>query len=89
VFLSHLKNFFPSYTSFSLPSFSVYYRPLQYKCSHHKCAKCYNGAGSSGGILFRCVGCPIAICEDCLDQDRYVLRVFLLFLMLMYYYLDT
>ena len=33
-------------------------------CPHHACAVCARKAAAVGGMLFRCVGCPSAFCED-------------------------
>jgi SWI/SNF-related matrix-associated actin-dependent regulator of chromatin subfamily A member 5 len=39
-------------------------------CPHHKCVYCYRSTASAGGMLFRCIGCLTAYCEDCLPQDE-------------------
>lgn len=39
-------------------------------CPHHKCCACYRSTAAAGGMLFRCVGCLTAYCEDCLPQDE-------------------
>lgn len=37
-------------------------------CTQHKCAGCARNTSAAGGLLFRCVGCLTAYCEDCLLQ---------------------
>jgi hypothetical protein len=37
---------------------------------HHKCVYCYRSTASAGGVLFRCIGCLTAYCEDYLPQDE-------------------
>ena len=39
-------------------------------CTQHKCAGCSRNTSAAGGLLFRCVGCLTAYCEDCLPQDE-------------------
>lgn len=39
-------------------------------CNHHKCSSCNRSTSAAGGLLFRCVGCMTAYCEDCLPQDE-------------------
>jgi SWI/SNF-related matrix-associated actin-dependent regulator of chromatin subfamily A member 5 len=39
-------------------------------CPHHRCAECNRPTASAGGLLFRCLGCLTAFCEDCLPQDE-------------------
>jgi hypothetical protein len=39
-------------------------------CPHHKCAACARSTAAAGGLLFRCVCCMTAFCEDCLSQDE-------------------
>lgn len=49
-----------------------------FSCPQHKCAKCERNSQEAGGMLFRCVVCPCAYCEDDVpteyegrqDQDR-------------------
>lgn len=38
-------------------------------CPHHKCGPCGRATAAAGGLLFRCTGCLIAYCEDCLPQE--------------------
>eukprot|EP00808_Paulinella_micropora_P030077 g69080.t1 len=35
-----------------------------FSCPHHSCAVCERKANEAGGLLFRCVVCPCAFCED-------------------------
>eukprot|EP01090_Pellita_catalonica_P015190 TRINITY_DN4049_c0_g1_i1.p1 TRINITY_DN4049_c0_g1~~TRINITY_DN4049_c0_g1_i1.p1 ORF type:complete len:696 (-),score=185.24 TRINITY_DN4049_c0_g1_i1:45-2132(-) len=35
-----------------------------WSCSQHRCCECLRPASLAGGILFRCVSCPEAFCED-------------------------
>lgn len=39
-------------------------------CPHHRCVDCNRPTASAGGLLFRCLGCLTAYCEDCLPQDE-------------------
>jgi SWI/SNF-related matrix-associated actin-dependent regulator of chromatin subfamily A member 5 len=39
-------------------------------CPHHRCTECNRPTASAGGLLFRCLGCLTAYCEDCLPQDE-------------------
>lgn len=39
-------------------------------CPHHRCTECSRSTASAGGLLFRCLGCFTAYCEDCLPQDE-------------------
>lgn len=36
----------------------------QWMCPHHLCATCGRGTSAAGGLLFRCISCPSAFCED-------------------------
>eukprot|EP00605_Chrysophyceae_sp_TOSAG23-4_P000663 GSChrysophyteH1.ASY1.ANO1.745.1 assembled CDS len=40
-----------------------------YFCSHHKCHGCKKNTAEAGNLLLRCIGCPLAFCEDCADWD--------------------
>jgi hypothetical protein len=35
-----------------------------FSCPHHRCLDCNRGTSAAGGLLFRCIGCPNAYCED-------------------------
>jgi SWI/SNF-related matrix-associated actin-dependent regulator of chromatin subfamily A member 5 len=37
-------------------------------CPQHKCKICRRSASNAGGLLFRCVDCPIALCYDCIEK---------------------
>jgi coenzyme F420-reducing hydrogenase delta subunit len=39
-------------------------------CPHHRCCDCNRPTASAGGLLFRCISCLTAYCEDCLPQDE-------------------
>lgn len=41
-----------------------------YSCPQHQCARCDRKAYQAGGLLFRCVVCPCAYCEDCLPDNN-------------------
>jgi SWI/SNF-related matrix-associated actin-dependent regulator of chromatin subfamily A member 5 len=41
-----------------------------YICPHHKCGACNRSTAAAGGMLFRCTGCLVSYCEDCLPQDE-------------------
>lgn len=38
-------------------------------CGQHKCSECARNTSAAGGLLFRCITCSIAYCEDCLPVD--------------------
>ena len=38
-------------------------------CPLHRCVDCSRSTVAAGGLLFRCLGCLTAYCEDCLPQD--------------------
>ena len=40
-----------------------------YFCPHHKCHGCKKSSAQAGNLLVRCIGCPLAFCEDCADWD--------------------
>ena len=46
-----------------------YFVGLTYFCSHHKCYGCKKNTAEAGNLLVRCIGCPLAFCEDCADWD--------------------
>ena len=46
-----------------------YYVGTTYFCSHHKCYGCKKKTAEAGNLLLRCLGCPLAFCEDCADWD--------------------
>ena len=37
-------------------------------CPQHKCRVCRRSASNAGGLLFRCVDCPVALCYDCIEK---------------------
>jgi SWI/SNF-related matrix-associated actin-dependent regulator of chromatin subfamily A member 5 len=37
-------------------------------CPQHKCRICRRSASNAGGLIFRCVDCPIALCYDCIEK---------------------
>ncbi|KAL2830786.1 SNF2 family N-terminal domain-containing protein [Aspergillus cavernicola] len=39
-------------------------------CPHHNCCKCGKTASEAGRLLLKCLNCPKAHCEQCLDWDR-------------------
>ncbi len=39
-------------------------------CLQHNCCGCRRSTSAAGGLLFRCVDCPRAFCEDCLEEDE-------------------
>ena len=39
-------------------------------CPHHRCTICNRSTAAAGGLLFRCIACVTAYCEDCLPQDE-------------------
>ncbi|KAJ1453700.1 SNF2 family N-terminal domain-containing protein [Pelagophyceae sp. CCMP2097] len=41
-------------------------------CPHHTCAVCSRKSGAAGGLLFRCMACPNAYCEDHLVESATV-----------------
>lgn len=46
-------------------------RIITWTCPQHRCCVCERVTTDAGGLLFRCVGCPLAWCEDCLpDEER-------------------
>jgi SWI/SNF-related matrix-associated actin-dependent regulator of chromatin subfamily A member 5 len=46
-------------------------RVITWTCPQHRCRECQRVTTDAGGLLFRCVGCPSAWCEDCLpDEDK-------------------
>jgi hypothetical protein len=47
----------------------------QWLCPHHKCSVCNRGTGAAGGLLFRCLSCPKAFCEDHLPSTEGALIV--------------
>ena len=46
-----------------------YYVGTTYFCPHHKCYGCKKKTAEAGNLLVRCIGCPLAFCEDCADWD--------------------
>ena len=44
----------------------------QWSCLHHRCATCNRGSAAAGGLLFRCLSCPTAFCEDHLPSGEAV-----------------
>lgn len=38
-------------------------------CSHHHCAQCSKSASHAGGLIFPCMACPNAYCEDHLSTE--------------------
>eukprot|EP00612_Vaucheria_litorea_P001690 CAMPEP_0171456008 /NCGR_PEP_ID=MMETSP0945-20130129/2674_1 /TAXON_ID=109269 /ORGANISM="Vaucheria litorea, Strain CCMP2940" /LENGTH=312 /DNA_ID=CAMNT_0011981361 /DNA_START=124 /DNA_END=1063 /DNA_ORIENTATION=- len=40
-----------------------------FTCFQHRCKGCDRTTSAAGGLLFRCVSCPSAFCEDCLQED--------------------
>lgn len=51
----------------NIPSFN-------WNCPQHECAECGRKAASAGGLLFRCVSCPQAFCEDHLPVTSKLLK---------------
>lgn len=41
-----------------------------FTCPFHKCVTCNRNTSAAGGLLFRCVSCFTAYCEDCLPDDE-------------------
>ena len=41
-------------------------------CPQHKCKLCRRSASNAGGLLFRCVDCPNALCFDCIEKYEMV-----------------
>jgi hypothetical protein len=41
-------------------------------CPQHKCRICRRSASNAGGLLFRCVDCPMALCYDCIEKYELV-----------------
>ncbi|KAL4821390.1 hypothetical protein BDW67DRAFT_172191 [Aspergillus spinulosporus] len=39
-------------------------------CPHHYCCTCGKTASAAGRLLFSCLRCPRAFCENCLDWSR-------------------
>ena len=37
----------------------------QMSCPWHSCVECDGNLSSSGGMLFRCITCPISMCYEC------------------------
>lgn len=46
-----------------IPNFGVF------ACPHHSCATCGRKSPAAGGLLFRCMMCPSAFCEDHLPAN--------------------
>jgi hypothetical protein len=40
-----------------------------FSCPQHRCVGCERSTAAAGGLLFRCVDCAAAFCEDCLAED--------------------
>ena len=38
---------------------------MGWQCPQHHCKSCNRTASEAGGLLFRCVDCPIAFCAEC------------------------
>jgi SWI/SNF-related matrix-associated actin-dependent regulator of chromatin subfamily A member 5 len=38
-------------------------------CPQHRCYNCDRNAADTGGVLFRCIYCPDAACDDCAKDD--------------------
>ena len=47
----------------------IAYADMRSICFHHSCCMCKRGTAAAGGMLFRCLECPRAFCEDCVEQD--------------------
>ncbi|KAI9032110.1 SNF2 family N-terminal domain-containing protein [Hyaloraphidium curvatum] len=45
-------------------------RLITWTCPQHRCCECSRVTTDAGGLLFRCVGCPHAWCEDCLPDEE-------------------
>jgi hypothetical protein len=58
------------YSSHSFKQINILVRAGMFICPHHKCAVCSRATAAAGGLLFRCLGCLTAYCEDCLPQER-------------------
>ena len=41
-------------------------------CPQHKCRICRRSASNAGGLLFKCVDCPTALCYDCVEKYELV-----------------
>ena len=41
-------------------------------CPQHKCRICRRSASNAGGLLFKCVDCPVALCYDCVEKYEMV-----------------
>jgi len=44
------------------------------KCPQHECGECHRSLAQAGGLL-RCIGCPLALCEDCLPGGLAASRI--------------
>lgn len=44
-----------------------------YCCSHHHCVLCAKSASAAGGLVFPCMACPNAYCEDDLPEGARML----------------
>ncbi|RAL14066.1 putative nucleosome remodeling complex ATPase subunit (Snf2h), partial [Aspergillus homomorphus CBS 101889] len=42
----------------------------RFSCPHHVCFECQKRTADAGGLLFCCMRCPLAFCEDCLDWGK-------------------
>ncbi len=45
---------------------------IRSNCPQHKCRVCRRSASNAGGLLFRCVECPMALCYDCIEKYELV-----------------
>ena len=44
-------------------------------CPQHRCSVCKRSASNAGGLIFRCVGCLVALCYDCIEQYELLEKV--------------
>jgi SWI/SNF-related matrix-associated actin-dependent regulator of chromatin subfamily A member 5 len=44
--------------------------PSKFICPQHSCVKCCRSTSAAGGLLFRCLVCPCAYCEDHVPDAR-------------------
>jgi len=44
-------------------------RATMWTCPQHHCMECFRNTADAGGLIYRCVTCPVGFCEDHLPQE--------------------
>lgn len=50
--------------SYHLECLGLNREPRSFRCPQHSCKECQRNAIDAGGLLFRCIVCPVAYCEE-------------------------